>query len=196
MIKRKECSVEGCTYPIWARKKCKSHDAVDFPDKHGGSLRKTFGVATHDAIKFPTVRKIRQRIPIKKVDKPDYWNRYYKPIIFGSDGKFVCEETGEVLNFELDIEDYTKPVSWCAHILEKSKFPTVATDHKNCIILSGMYSKHQAHAEFDSTWVKASKMKVAGKAIKYIESVMDSLTFDEKRRASGILEILKLENNN
>lgn len=124
-------------------------------------------------------------------------SKYYFPILISTNGFLVCEETGEGINFNIqkaidgDAFNLLIEKSWCAHILPKRNFPTVATDKDNCIILSGMYSKNQSHAEFDSTWEKASKMKVANRAIAYIEGVMHKLTDREQGRATTILEILK-----
>lgn len=175
-LNRKACIENGCSYPSWARGRCKAHDAIAFPNKY-------------------RINKVSIKKKSPEIKKPTEINtEYYIPILEGR-RVLVCEETSESLRYNKDFKNNKELLhrlkSWCAHILPKAHFKTVATDTDNLMILSGMYSTNQAHAEYDSTWEKASKMKVAEKAIVYIESVMDKLTDVEKARARGVLEKLK-----
>lgn len=55
MIKRKTCIEEGCTQPVWARKRCKYHDSTHHPQKHG--LLKPSSETSSEGVQTPKKRK-------------------------------------------------------------------------------------------------------------------------------------------
>lgn len=72
-----------------------------------------------------------------------------------------------------------------AHILPKSKFPSVATCHLNHMVL-GMYNCG-CHGQYDSSWFNASKMpvfKIAKSRFLLFEHIITSM--EERRRIPEI----------
>lgn len=55
MIERKNCIEDDCTHPVWARKRCKYHDALYYPQKHG--LLKPHGETSPERVQTPKKRK-------------------------------------------------------------------------------------------------------------------------------------------
>lgn len=111
-------------------------------------------------------------------DKTDL-QKWYNKIMEAETPK--CWETGEKLN-------KADKLGWhgsIAHILCKSLYPSVATHPQNYMILS-MWNG--SHANYDSSWERAAKMKVWPYAMKIILTVLlPLLTPEEKRKLPEII---------
>jgi hypothetical protein len=128
-----------------------------------------------------SVKKAKQIAEEKKElkgDKTDL-HKWYTKIMESEEPK--CWETGERLN-------KADKLGWhgsVAHILCKSLYPSVATHPQNYMILS-MWNG--SHANYDSSWEKAAKMKVWPYALKIILTVLvPLLTPEEKRKLPEII---------
>jgi len=99
--------------------------------------------------------------------------KWYAKIMDSETAK--CWETGEKLN-------KADKLGWhgsVAHCLPKSLFPSVATHPQNYMILS-MWNG--IHAQYDSSWERAAKMKIWPYALKIITTVLYPLLTSEERR--------------
>lgn len=87
----------------------------------------------------------------------------------------VCWETGDKIN-KKDRLGWHGSIS---HIFSKKLFPSVATHQLNYLILS-MWNG--SHGTFDSSWERASKMKVWRIAVNRMIVIFPNMPQKEKRR--------------
>ena len=98
---------------------------------------------------------------------------WYDGIMKKEDG--VCWETGVNIN-KADKKGWHGSI---AHVLPKEHFPSVATHPLNYIILS-MWNG--AHSNYDSSWSKASKMKVWPEAVDRFLQIYPSIAREERKK--------------
>lgn len=94
--------------------------------------------------------------------------------------KPICWETGELIN----TNDELGWIGSIAHILPKKQYKSVATHPLNYMILK-MWGG--THSMYDSSWEKASKMKVWSYACKIFNTLYPLLTNEEKAKLPDII---------
>lgn len=116
---------------------------------------------------------------------PTPLQKWYAAIMAKEDG--VCWETGEAINKQ-DKKGWHGSI---AHVLPKEHFPSVATHPDNYLILS-MWNG--SHSNYDSSWSKASKMKIWPEAVDRFLKIYPSIAREERKKLPEVF--LKLLTKN
>lgn len=138
-MQRKTCNEEGCNYPVWARGKCKFHDAKSNPPK--------------------PIRKVRD--PVKRNKKIENSNNYYRKMIglniIKNKGCCRCDECGDEIKRPFS-KNFGRLV---CHILSDKAHPLIYFDELNGFILGrgALFNECGCGAQFDDS-AKASEMKI------------------------------------
>lgn len=165
----RSCSANNCCYPVFGTDKntrlgyCKMHQ----------SLRTDRDTRTVFQKHMDKMKESGKEVKINEDDLAKWFEDGMK------DNEKVCENCGKSL------KNYNKN-DWRGsqhHVLEKSLYPSVATNPINRLILGKWCCHHVWH----QSWEKASQMKIFKKAVDIVRRLFPLLNQDEKRKLPDVL---------
>ena len=130
---RKTCIEPGCTYPVWARKRCKMHDTKINPPK-----------------KIKSVKD-----PKEKAEKIAENKAYYRKMI----GLNIIKNKGVCRCDECDGKILKPSGRNVAHILPDSTYPEAYLDELNSFILGKGFGECECLYKFDDS-AKCTEMNI------------------------------------